>query len=136
MSGRVILRADGQVIGGPTVRRTPDVKWSDPEGLQPVGGEWVVYKDPKNGRMRLNMTILLSREKKQQLEMDGVIMMVDTLDPDTGESEPQPQIFGGISKRIGDNTLEAGEGDFSMMRVSTGEEKLIASVGSQQRRIW
>ena len=95
-----------------------------------------MYKDPQNGRTRLNMTIMLSHQKKQQLEMDGVIMMVDTFDPYTGESGPQPQIFGSVSKRSGDTEMEAGEGDFSMMKVPTGEDKLIASVGSQQRRLW
>lgn len=136
MSGRLILRADGQVIGGPTVRTTPGVEWSDPEGLQPVGGEWVVYKDKNTGRARLNVKILLSHQKQHQLEMDGVVMTVDTRDEETGAVDLVPQVFGGVTKRNGDGETEAGEGDFSMMKVKTGEDKLVAIVGSQRKRLW
>lgn len=137
VSGRVILRADGQVIGGPTVRQTPDVEWSDPEGLKPVGGEWVVYSDVETGRTRLHMTIVLSHQKQQQLEMDGLIMSVSgSWNEDKGMSDSQLQIFGGVSKRNGEAGLEADEGDFSMMMVEAGGDKLIGTVGSQRRRIW
>lgn len=82
------------------------------------------------------MTIVLSHEKKQQLEMDGVVMMVDGFDEQMDAAEPQPQIFGGVFKRNGDAGMEAGEGDFSMMKIPAGEDKLVATVGSQQRRFW
>ena len=53
----------------------------------------------------------------------------------SGGGEPQPQVFGGVRKRNGE-VMEAGEGDFSMMKVSAGDDKLVATVGSQQSRIW
>lgn len=136
ISGQVILRADGQVIGGPTVRRTPGVTWSDPEGLRPVGGRWVVYKDEQTGQARIQFTIVLSFEKKQQLEMDGVVMAVDGWDETTGTAGIQLQIFGGVLKRSGGTETAKGQGDFSMMKMQTGEDKLIATVGSQQKRMW
>lgn len=141
-----------QVIGGPTVRNTPGVEWSDPEGLKPVGGRWGIYSDERTGRSRLRFIIVLSFEKKQQLEMDGVVLMVDGAMGDMAtqgagkaeggalgsaprDSEPQPQVFGGVRKRSGDS-LETGEGDFSMMKVPAGTDKLVATVGSQQKRFW
>lgn len=141
-----------QVIGGPAVRTTPGVKWSDPEGLKPVGGRWGVYSDTRTGRSRLRFTIVLSFKKKHQLEMDGVVLMVDgamgdmagqgaamaggaALESVPGDGEPQPQVFGGVRKRSGE-ALETGEGDFSMMKVPAGMDKLIATVGSQQKRFW
>ena len=137
VSGRVILRADGQVIGGPTVRKTPGVAWSDPEGLRPVGGEWQVYSDAKTGRARLKFTIILSFQKKRQLEMDGVVMSVDGGTERGGEVEPQLHILGGVVKRSGGAAeLEAREGDFSMTKIPAGEGELIATVGSQRKRLW
>lgn len=118
------------------MRKTPGVTWSDPDGLQPVGGRWSVYLDEDTRRTRFEFTILLSFKKKQQLEMDGVVMRVDSWNEQTGEVEPQLQIFGSVSKRNGDTEMEVGEGDFSMVKVSTGEDKLVATVGTQQRRIW
>ncbi|CAN0137057.1 unnamed protein product [Ectocarpus fasciculatus] len=151
LSGRVILRADGQVVGGPTVRKTPGVEWSDPEGLQPVGGRWAIYSDKRTGRARLRFTIVLSFQAEQQLEMDGTVLMVDGMgetgglrsegsDTDRGGAvelggEPKPQVFGGVFKRNGE-VMDAGEGDFSMMKVPAGEDKLVATVGSQQKRFW
>lgn len=137
VSGRLILRADGQVVGGPAVRRTPEVEWSDPEGLRPVGGHWEVYKDDETGRTRLEFTIILSFQKKQQLEMDGVVMIVDAWDDITGGKEHQPQVFGSVLKRNGDGVVEGKAGDFSMMKVSTGDDgRLVATVGSQRKRMW
>ncbi|CAM9187367.1 unnamed protein product [Ectocarpus sp. 6 AP-2014] len=151
LSGRVILRADGQVVGGPTVRKTPGVEWSDPEGLQPVGGRWAIYSDKRTSRARLRFTIVLSFEKKQQLEMDGTVLMVDGMgemggllsEGNDGEGvgevelggDPKPQVFGGVFKRNGE-VMDDGEGDFSMMKVPAGEDKLVATVGSQQKRFW
>lgn len=123
--------------------------WSDPEGLKPVGGRWAVYSDERTGRARLRFTIVLSFQKKQQLEMDGVVMMVDgAVGEMAGQGgaalesaatpedvKPQPQVFGGVRKRSGE-ALEEGEGNFSMMKVSAGMDKLIATVGSQQKRFW
>lgn len=141
-------------MGGPTVKNTPDVEWSDPEGLKPVGGRWGVYSDQRTGRARLQFTIVLSFQKKQQLEMDGVVLMVGgipgemagqgaveagggALEMAPGDGEPQPQVFGDVRKRSGD-ALETGEGegDFSMMKVPAGMDNLIATVGSQQKRVW
>lgn len=137
MSGRVILRADGQVIGGPTVRKTPGVAWSDPEGLRPVGGQWEVYSDKKTGRTRLKFTIILSFQKKQQLEMDGVVMSVEGGSEGGAALEPQLQIFGSVTKRSGGRAEpEAGGGDFSMTKIPAGEGELIATVGSQRKRLW
>ncbi len=140
---------DQQVVGGPTVRKTPEVQWSDPEGLQPVGGRWSVYSDKRTRRARLRFTIVLSFQKKQQLNLDGVVLMVDgatgvgaaaqgeqaASGTGGGGGEPQPQVFGGVRKRNGE-VIEAGEGDFSMMKVSAGDDKLVATVGSQQGRMW
>lgn len=132
-------------MGGPTVRKTPGVEWSDPEGLKPVGGRWSVYSDKrKGGQSRLQFSIILSFQKKQQLEMDGVVLMVNGIDEiESGGREgalesagdPKPQVFGGVRKRNG-VAVEAGEGDFSMMKVPAGEDKLVATVGTQQKRIW
>lgn len=49
--------------------------------------------------------------------------------------KPLPQVFGSVYKRNGE-VLEEGEGDFGMMKVPAGEDKLVATVGSQQKRIW
>lgn len=118
-----------------------------------MGGRWGVYSDKRTGRSRLRFTIVLSFQKKQQLEMDGVVLMVDgtmgemagqgavkaeggALDAAApGDAEPQPQVFGGVRKRSGE-ALESGEGDFSMMKVPAGMDKLVATVGSQQKRFW
>lgn len=111
--------------------------WSDPEGLRPVGGEWQVYSDAKTGRARLKFTIVLSFQKKQQLEMDGVVMSVDGGSEGGAALEPQLQIFGGVSKRSGAAAEpEAGGGDFSMTKIPAGEGELIATVGSQRKRMW
>lgn len=142
---------DQKVVGGPTVRKTPGVEWSDPEGLQPVGGRWAVYSDKRTSRARLRFTIVLSFEKKQRLEMDGTVMMVDGMgetggllsEGSDGEGagavelggEPKPQVFGGVFKHNGE-VMEDGEGDFSMMKVPAGEDNLVATVGSQQKRFW
>lgn len=49
--------------------------------------------------------------------------------------KPLPQVFGSVYKRNGE-VLEGGEGDFGMMKVPAREDKLVATVGSQQKRIW
>lgn len=119
-----------------------------------MGGSWGVYSDERTGRARLRFTILLSFQKKQQLEMDGVVLMVDgsmgemagqtqqgakaeggAVESAPGDVEAQPQVFGGVRKRSGE-ALETGEGDFSMMKVPAGMDKLVATVGSQQKRVW
>lgn len=134
------------MVGGPTVRKTPGVEWSDPEGLQPVGGRWAVYSDKRTSRARLRFTIVLSFQKKQQLEMDGTVLMVDGMGETGGSDEegggtvelsgePKPQVFGGVFKRNGE-VMDEGEGDFSMMKVPAGDDKLVATVGSQQKRFW
>lgn len=87
--------------------------------------------------------------------MNGVVLMVDgvtgemaaqELQHDKGEGrvlesefgiggKPLPQVFGSVYKRNGE-VLDRGEGDFSMMKVPAGEDKLVATVGSQQQRLW
>lgn len=137
MSGRIILRADGQVVGGPAVRKTPEVKWSDEEGLKPVGGRWEVYTDEQTGRARLRFSLTLSFQKKQQLEMDGTVMMVDGWDEILGRSEVQAQVFGAVQKRTGEKMMAGKPGDFSMMKTVRGEgDVLVATVGSQSQRMW
>lgn len=96
----------------------------------------MVYKDEQTGQARLQFTIVLSFEKKQQLQMDGVVMTVDGWDETTGTSGTQLQIFGGVLKSSGGTETPQGQGDFSMMKVQTGEDKLVGTVGSQQKRMW
>lgn len=85
--------------------------------------------------------------------MDGVVLMVDGAMGEMagqgamkaeggaleaaapGDVEPQPQVFGSVRKRSGE-ALEKGEGGFSMMKVPAGMDKLVATVGSQQKRVW
>lgn len=134
LSGRLVLRADGHVVGGPTVRKTTEVEWSDPEGLKPVGGKWSVYVNEK-GQSRLELTLVLSFKKAEQLEMDGVVMMVEGWNNETQQMEAHPQIFGSVFRRLGKTEMEDGEGDFSMIKTAK-EGKLVATVGSQQGRIW
>lgn len=137
MSARIILRADGQVVGGPAVRITPEVKWSDEEGLRPVGGRWAVYADEQTGRARLQFSIVLSFQKQQQLDMDGVVMMVDAWDDTLGRSMLQPQVFGSVEKVSGESVMVGKPGDFSMMKTVKGEDDVfVATVGSQKQRLW
>lgn len=137
MSCRVILRADGQVVGGPPVRQTKDVKWSDPEGLRPVGGMWEIYKHEETGRTRLSFTIILSFQKDQKLEMDGTVMMVDGFNEKTGESEQQPHVFGSVRKLEGERSAKGTLGDFSMKKIVTSnDDNLVATVGSNPQRLW
>jgi hypothetical protein len=48
MIHRIILRPDGQVVGGPPISISPDVvkEWSDPGGIRSCGGRWAVYTAP------------------------------------------------------------------------------------------
>jgi hypothetical protein len=48
MIHRMILRPDGQVVGGPPISVSPDVvkEWSDPGGIRSCGGRWAVYTAP------------------------------------------------------------------------------------------
>lgn len=137
VSCRIILRADGQVVGGPPVRLTPDVKWSDPEGLRPVGGSWEVYSQEETGRARLAFNIIMSFQARQMLEMDGVIMLVDGFDEATGAPVREPHVFGSVFKRAGDEAVKGDPGDFSMKKVTAKDSSpLVASVGSSPQRMW
>lgn len=46
----MVLRPDGQVMGGPVINAQAVTNWSDPDGLRPCGGRWAVYKDPAEGK--------------------------------------------------------------------------------------
>lgn len=119
------------------MRKTPEVIWSDEEGLRPVGGRWAVYADEQTGRARLQFCIVLSFEKQQQLEMDGVVMMVDTWDDTSAKNTLQPQVFGCVEKVSGERVMEGKPGDFSMMKTVKGEDDVVvATVGTQTKRLW
>lgn len=123
------------VVGGPPIKMTPNVKWSDPEGLRPEGGRWEVYSQKNTGRTRLRLTLIMSTEKQQQLELDGVVMMVDSWNGEKGMQEQQAQVFGGTWKRMRDK-VDDTPGDFSMTKIVTEDDQLFATVGSQQQRMW
>ncbi|CAN0354890.1 unnamed protein product [Discosporangium mesarthrocarpum] len=140
VSDRIIFRADGRVVGGPSMRETPEVSWSDPEGLRPQGGAWRVYKDDGGRQSRLRFTLIVSHAKEQWLELDGMVMMVDGYNERSGQVEAQPQIFGDVLKRMkvpgGGETKEEEAGDFSMMKIPTTGDSLIGTVNSKPQRLW
>ena len=64
ISNRIILRPDGQVVGGPAISISPNVvnDWSDPDGIRSCGGRWAVYlvEDTENSDMVSGMTAFIS----------------------------------------------------------------------------
>ncbi|CAM9488771.1 unnamed protein product [Phaeothamnion confervicola] len=120
VADRIILRADGQIMGGPVVSRQT-TSWSDPDGLRACGGNWEV-KSGDDGRSKMLMRIFLTRARDVHLDFTGNIVAMDDVNNITGEAR-------GVLRVFGDCTLRAERGFFSMEKVTTEDMVLIPSVG-------
>ncbi|KAG5181477.1 hypothetical protein JKP88DRAFT_222337 [Tribonema minus] len=139
---RLVLRPDGQVVGGPVVNPTAVTSWSDPAGVRACGGRWAVYEDTAEGKAgisRLRMTLFANPQRTAALVLDGIILCASEYDRNKGGMVDVPRVLGDVSQRaIRDGRQQHRQsGEFSMLKVTTDHVKLKAEVGNQgPQRLW
>ena len=103
---RIILRIDGQVAGGPTIRTSSELNVSWASDQKAAGGKWREYVG-SDGKRRLEIVLNVppasSRDrnaKRQALYYDGFILEMLEYDQGTGGMDPVPKqrVFGNVTR--------------------------------------
>ena len=103
---RMILRVDGQVAGGPTIRSAADLNVSWACDQKAAGGKWREYAG-MDGKRRLEVTLIIPASgswsrgaRRQALYFDGFVLNMLEYDSRTDKMDPSPKlrVFGNMSR--------------------------------------
>jgi hypothetical protein len=103
---RIILRVDGQVAGGPTIRTSSELNVSWASDQKPAGGKWKEYVG-FDGKRRLEIALIIPplgtlgrSAKRHALYYDGFVLEMLEYNSKTEEmdSRSKLRVFGNVTR--------------------------------------